>query len=179
MAPPRARAWQLSNARFPPLRPRANARRRAPEGQSDKEYANAAPKAYGRARERTGGHGRWGCFRRSCFLAKRHSKTRPGLSRDRDFRSHFGSSPAHFGSSPAQSPGRPLASGMAEATRVEGFAKRRRLQRHSTINDDEVNERAQVCSKQVVSASAHIDGAFLDGLAPEHVVEFESSSPSV
>ena len=62
---------------------------------------------------------------------------------------------------------------MAETTVAEGFAKRRRLQRHSTINDDEVNERALVCSKQVVSASAHLDGTLLDGLASEHAVEFD------
>eukprot|EP00974_Lingulodinium_polyedra_P022151 2139773-Lingulodinium_polyedra.AAC.1 len=62
---------------------------------------------------------------------------------------------------------------MAEATPAEGFAKRRRLQRHSTMNDDEVNERVRVCSKQVVSASAHLDGTLLDGLASEHAVEFD------
>lgn len=51
--------------------------------------------------------------------------------------------------------------------------KRRRLQRTSTLNDEEVNERTMFCSKQVVRAVTHHDGTLLDNLASEHAAEFE------
>jgi len=59
------------------------------------------------------------------------------------------------------------------ATPGVGVGKRRRLQRNSTINDDEINMRAHICSKRVMPVSLHHDGTLLDSLASEHAAEFE------
>ena len=59
------------------------------------------------------------------------------------------------------------------ATPSGGVGKRRRLQRKSTLQDDEVNARAEICGKRVAAGSLHRDGTLLDSLASEHGAEFE------
>ena len=50
--------------------------------------------------------------------------------------------------------------------------KRRRLQRAASVNDDDVNERVVVRSKQVACASLLHEGTLLDSLASEHAADF-------
>ena len=62
----------------------------------------------------------------------------------------------------------------AKAADEPSFASKRRcLQRQVTVDERLANERIEVCSNRVLSASKFLDGTLLNDLAKEHAAEFD------